>query len=103
MLRFTILCLVCISASCSSSRPLKKDKATGLPVARKLKQLDSVDEGMLRGRHGTMFRVSTAAAAAPENDEAAAADCQSQPKDCSSPFFRGSDRRDAKLSYNKKI
>jgi hypothetical protein len=103
MHRYSILFLLWLVVSCSSTRKLKTDKETGLPLARKLSQLDSVQEGMLRGRSGVLFHAVRAEAADEMEDaEEAADDCKSRPKECTDPSFRGSDRRDAKLSFNKK-
>jgi hypothetical protein len=82
---------------------LKTDEATGLPVAKKLYQLDTVDRALLRGRAGTMFRVTTMADAALDDEAAPLADpCHSGAKDCDNAAFVGCDRKAAKLSFTDK-
>jgi len=87
--------------SCSTSRPLKKDETTGLPVAKKLEQLDNVDTALLKGRRGAMFRVTTMSDAELDNEAAPVADpCHSGDRDCQNDAFLGCDRKAAKLSYS---
>lgn len=96
-----MLVFVYCSTGCRSSRPLKKDEATGLPVAKKLYQLDTIDKALLRGRARAMFTVTTMADAALDNEAAPAADpCHSAPKDCQNDAFLGCDRKAAKLSFS---
>jgi hypothetical protein len=105
MTRCLILLLALLFISCSaahkSSRPLKKDKTTGLPVAKRLNQLDTVDRALLRGRRGAMFRVTTMADAALDDEAAPLVDpCHSGTKDCQNAAFVGCDRKAAKLSFS---
>ena len=102
MHRYISFFLLWLFVSCASSRKLKTDKETGLPVARKLNQLDTVQEGMLRGRNGVLFHAVRAEAAL-EEDAADETECHSLPPECPGSMFRGSDRKDAKLSFNKKV
>ena len=97
----TLLAFIFFGLACKSSRPLKKDEATGLPVARKLYQLDTVDKALLRGRSRAMFTVTTMADAALDDEAAPLADpCHSQAKDCQKAAFLGCDRKAAKLSFS---
>jgi hypothetical protein len=95
------LVFITYCTACKSSRPLKKDEATGLPVARKLYQLDTVDKALLRGRARAMFMVTTMADAALDDEAAPVADpCHSAAKDCQNATFLGCDRKAAKLSFS---
>ncbi len=105
MTRCLILLLLLLFISCStankSSRPLKKDKTTGLPVAKRLNQLDTIDRALLRGRRGAMFSVTTMADAALDDEAAPLVDpCHSGTKDCQNAAFVGCDRKAAKLSFS---
>jgi len=101
MTRCFILLLLLLFISCSTSRPLKKDETTGLPVAKKLEQLDNVDTALLKGRRGAMFRVTTMSDAELDNEAAPVADpCHSGDRDCQNDAFLGCDRKAAKLSYS---
>jgi len=107
MTRCNIFLLLLVFISCSTahktSRPLKTDEATGLPVAKKLYQLDTVDRALLRGRAGAMFRVTTMADAALDAEAAPLADpCHSGTSDCHNAAFVGCDRKAAKLSFSDK-
>src|SRR6266487_6585459 len=98
MTRCLILLLLLLFISCStahnSSRPLKKDKTTGLPVAKRLNQLDTVDRALLRGRRRAMFSVTTMSDAALDDEAAPLTDpCHSGTKDCQSAAFVGCDRK----------
>lgn len=95
-----LIVLLACHAPRKSAGSLPVDKTTGLPVARRLYQLDSVQEGLLRGRHKALYRISNTTTAQPDNDEAeVAGDCHSLPKNCEDASFRGSDRKEAKLSF----
>jgi hypothetical protein len=103
--RCTILLMLLVfiycGTDCKSSRPLKKDEATGLPVAKKLYQLDTIDKALLRGRARAMFTVTTMADAALDDEAAPLTDpCHSQAKDCKNAAFLGCDRKAAKLSFS---
>src|SRR4029078_5213313 len=105
MTRCFILFLLLLFISCSTtdrtSRSLKKDETTGLPVAKKLNQLDSVDTALLRGRRGAMFRVTTMSGVELDDEAAPLADpCHSGTKNCQSDVFLGCDRKAAKLSFS---
>jgi len=105
MTRCFILFLLLLFISCSTthrtSRSLKKDESTGLPVAKKLNQLDSVDTALLRGRRGAMFRVTTMSGVELDDEAAPLADpCHSGTKNCQSDVFLGCDRKAAKLSFS---
>ncbi len=105
MTRCLILLLLLIFISCSTahktSHPLKKDKITGLPVAKRLNQLDTVDTALLRGKRGVMFRVTTMTDAELDAEAAPLADlCHSGAKDCHNAAFVGCDRKAAKLSFS---
>jgi len=105
MTRCFILLLLLLFISCSTahktSRPLKKDETTGLPVAKKLNQLDSVDAALLQGRRGAMFRVTTMSDVELDDEAAPLADpCHSGAKDCQNDAFLGCDRKAAKLSFS---
>jgi hypothetical protein len=98
---FLMLVFIYCSLGCNSSRPLKKDEATGLPIAKKLHQLDTIDEALLRGRSRAMFRVTTMPDAALDDEAAPVADsCHRQDADCKKADFRGCDRKAAKLSFS---
>jgi hypothetical protein len=96
-----LLMFISCSTTHKTSRPLKKDKTTGLPVAKRLNQLDTVDTALLRGRRGVMFRVTTMKDAELDDEAAPLADpCHSGTKNCHNAAFVGCDRKAAKLSFS---
>jgi len=107
-MRRYLIVLLLMFISCNTahktSRTLKKDKTTGLPVAKKLNQLDTIDTALLRGRRGVMFRVTTMNDVELDAEAAPLADpCHSGTKDCSNAAFLGCDRKAAKLSSSHTV